>query len=915
MKSDGTQGSFTGRFASALPPRLVEASRRLVGWLITCCLRPPVFADDVERTRQAASLHPILLASAASAVLYLISTAFRRPGLLAETAAYIVPVLAFLAALGRLSRRGHPRAASWALAMGLTLLLGVASGVTDGTRSPAYLVTVDIVLMAGLLLGLRPAIAFALAFAGLGVVFLAADFRGWIAYPGYPLSPVAYFVTMQLVVLIALAVLQLAVRDIRSALGRAKDEIRQRRNVESRLEFRLDLGAILASVSAAFVTADAADVDDVVARGLSDLQKALGADTCLLESDNGDKQPPQGGSVWAAGKVRVDPHRSMIRELRPSLGRGQHIPRGMPLKVGPGLGETQGLWDTVASWAPNLTSAVLIPLTSAAGAEGLLTVGWGQAPKILDDDVLVACRTLAEIILNGLHRISVEAALQQSLKDLSLAEDTNLDLDHRFQQLFQGSADAVYISRRDGKLVEFNPAACDMFSIPRNSADDLNATELYANPEDRLEMQEALESTGSLHDYPLRLKTRDGRILDCLLTSTVRRDRSGAVIGYQGIIRDVTAERQRQVVVELHVRRLEALNRIGQAISANTDGRVTYEILLAEVLTLLEVDAADILNVEQEASLLVFGAGKGFRTEALRHSHLRFGEGFAGRSAFSRKEVFIPDLSATTSFDRSPLFSGEGFVSYCGLPLVAKGRVCGVLEMFTRRPMNPSPSWWDTARDFAAQAAIAMDSSRMFSELQRSNLDLIQAYDATLEGWAKAHDLRDHETVGHSKRVAEITVELAEALNVPGSDLVHIYRGALLHDIGKLAIPDSILQKPGPLDDKEWDVMRQHPALADQLLQGIEHLTPALPIPRFHHEHWDGSGYPRGLKGEEIPLAARIFAVVDVWDALRSDRPYRKAWSKERTTGYIQLRKNSQFDPAVVDRFLEIADRFDVLYN
>jgi PAS domain S-box-containing protein len=915
MKSTLSNRVLDRLLALGIPSKLAMALSRLAGWLAACCLHPPVFTDDVERTRQAASLHPVLLASAASAGLYMISTAFRRPGLLVETAVYVVPVLAGLAGLGRLSRRGHPRAASWALALGLTLLLAYASGSTDGTRSPAYLVTVDVVLMAGLLLGLRAAIGFSLGFAALGGLFLAAGLSGWIVYPGYLLSPVAYFVTMQLVILIALAVLQLAVRDIRAALGRAKDEIRQRLDVESRLEFRLKLGAILASVSAAFVTADQAASDDLVAGGLSDLKQVLGADVCLLESANGEKGPPRGGSVWSTGEIQVNPDWSMIRELKPLLGRGQPIPRDMPMVVGKAYGETQELWDTVISWVPNLTSAVLIPLTSAAGAEGLLAVGWSRAPQTLGDDVLVECRTLAEIIPNGLHRISVEAALQQSLRDLSLAEDTNLDLDHRFQQLFQGSADAIYISRRDGKLVEFNPAARDMFAIPRSAAADLNATELYANVEDRREMQEALESTGSLHDYPLQLKTRDGRILDCLLTSTVRRDRNGEVIGYQGIIRDVTAERQRQEGVELHVRRLEALNRIGQAISANTDGRVTYEILLAEVLQLLGVDAADILNVEQEGSLLVFGAGKGFRTEALRHSRLRFGQGFAGRSAISRKEVFIPDLSATSSFDRSPLFEGEGFVSYCGLPLVAKGRVCGVLEMFTRRPMAPSPSWLDTARDFAAQAAIAMDSSKMFAELQRSNLDLIQAYDATLEGWAKAHDLRDHETVGHSKRVAEITVELAEALNVPGSDLVHIYRGALLHDIGKLAIPDSILQKPGPLDEGEWEIMRRHPALADQLLQGIEHLTPALPIPRFHHEHWDGSGYPRGLKGDEIPLAARIFAVVDVWDALRSDRPYRKAWSKERAMGYIQLRKDTQFDPAVVDCFLEIADRFDVLYS
>jgi HD-GYP domain-containing protein (c-di-GMP phosphodiesterase class II) len=250
-------------------------------------------------------------------------------------------------------------------------------------------------------------------------------------------------------------------------------------------------------------------------------------------------------------------------------------------------------------------------------------------------------------------------------------------------------------------------------------------------------------------------------------------------------------------------------------------------------------------------------------------------------------------------------------VSYCGLPLLAKGRVGGVLELFTRSPLEPSDAWWETARSFAAQAAVAMDSANLFVELERTNLELVQAYDATLEGWAKAHDLRDHETVGHSKRVAEMTLQLANALNVPGKDLVHFYRGALLHDIGKLAIPDSILRKPGKLDEREWKEMRRHPAFAYELLKGIGYLVPSLDIPRYHHEHWDGSGYPDGLSREGIPLAARIFAVVDVWDALTSDRPYREAWPRDRVIGYLEDRRGTQFDPQVVDAFLGIVDEID----
>lgn len=182
--------------------------------------------------------------------------------------------------------------------------------------------------------------------------------------------------------------------------------------------------------------------------------------------------------------------------------------------------------------------------------------------------------------------------------------------------------------------------------------------------------------------------------------------------------------------------------------------------------------------------------------------------------------------------------------------------------------------------------------------------DVASAYETTLEGWSRALDLRDQETEGHAERVAEMAVRLARALGVPASALVHIRQGALLHDIGKMAIPDSILLKPGPLTDEEWEIMRRHPGYAYELLSPIPYLRPALEIPYCHHERWDGTGYPRGLRGEEIPLAARIFAVVDVWDALRSDRPYRPAWPEDRVREHLRAEAGRQFDPRVAEAFL-----------
>lgn len=192
------------------------------------------------------------------------------------------------------------------------------------------------------------------------------------------------------------------------------------------------------------------------------------------------------------------------------------------------------------------------------------------------------------------------------------------------------------------------------------------------------------------------------------------------------------------------------------------------------------------------------------------------------------------------------------------------------------------------------------------TKLQEANAQLLAAYEATIAGWSRALDLRDHETEGHSRRVTELTEKLAMALGMSGEEIMHLRRGALLHDMGKIGIPDSILHKPDKLTDEEWVIMRKHPQLAYDMLHTVEYLHPALEIPLNHHEKWDGTGYPRGLKGEAIPLSARLFAVVDVWDALTSDRPYRKAWSEEEALNYIREQSGKHFDPQVVELFFKL---------
>ena len=206
----------------------------------------------------------------------------------------------------------------------------------------------------------------------------------------------------------------------------------------------------------------------------------------------------------------------------------------------------------------------------------------------------------------------------------------------------------------------------------------------------------------------------------------------------------------------------------------------------------------------------------------------------------------------------------------------------------------------------AYQVAFAVSNAQLYRKAQQAVTDLSSAYDATLVGWSRVLDMRDRATDEHTQRVAEMTVDLAKLTGVSEPQFEHIRRGALLHDIGKMGIPDSILQKAGTLTDSELAIMRTHPEKAYQLLSKIPYLLPAIDIPYCHHEKWDGTGYPRHLKGETIPLAARLFTVVDVYDALTSDRPYRKAWTKEEALDYIKGQSGRHFSPSVVKTFLEM---------
>ena len=359
--------------------------------------------------------------------------------------------------------------------------------------------------------------------------------------------------------------------------------------------------------------------------------------------------------------------------------------------------------------------------------------------------------------------------------------------------------------------------------------------------------------------------------------------------------------------IKRQVERLMAISEFDRRIGINLNLDDHLPKLTELVCTYLHVDAALILLLDAPAQELVYSFGHGFTANTVTALRIPTGTDYVGRNRLEEARIASFDLSeAGVHLSQAKFWQTEGFTSFYSVPLAAKGVLKGVLEVFHRTPFDADFEWLDFLETLGGQLSLAINEYDLFNDLQRSNRELVQAYDATIEGWSHALDLRDKETEGHSRRVTDITVKIAQAYGYHDKDLAFIRYGALLHDIGKMGVPDHILLKPGALTPEEWVEMRKHPTYGYEFLLPNKYLEPALSIPHCHHEKWDGTGYPRGLKGEEIPLAARMFSVVDVWDALNSDRPYRKAWPIEKTLEHIRTQAGVSFDPQVVEVFIRL---------
>ncbi len=359
--------------------------------------------------------------------------------------------------------------------------------------------------------------------------------------------------------------------------------------------------------------------------------------------------------------------------------------------------------------------------------------------------------------------------------------------------------------------------------------------------------------------------------------------------------------------VQQHLARTRALHDIQLAIANSFDLQFTLNAALANTVAYLGVDAATVMLRIPNTHMLECAAEQGFRRLHIVGRIQPLGEGLSGRAAIKQRLVYIPDLNDLQEIPEvRDYIRDEGFVSYYGVCLIAKGLLKGVIEIFHRVSISFDEENLAFLQDLAGQVAVAVENITLFNDLQHSNLQLALAYDATIDGLTRALDLRDRETEDHTRRVIDLTLQFSRVIGINAADLVHVRQGAYLHDIGKIGVPDSILLKTEALTEEEWAVMRRHPQYAYDMLFPVDYLRPAIDIPYCHHEKWDGTGYPRGLRGSDIPLAARLFAVVDVWDALTHERPYRKAWSEQQTIDYLRAQSGKHFDPQLVEVFLSI---------
>lgn len=680
-----------------------------------------------------------------------------------------------------------------------------------------------------------------------------------------------------------------AVRDYSSLLTRLDD-------LAKGVGAGSDLGTIYRALFTFAVASTPADriivgLDGALSHGLRGAFAAAVVDGLHVEPSDGDLA----NIVWDD-----DRHKRAIREARPVWSNDLDASRATRIAFrGPAIVRT----------APP-RSAIVVPLLHLGRVIGTFELQSTEHAAFSEQDstALSMAANLVAVATENLHLLRRE---RESRRTVEASES-------RFRSLVQNASDIVTLLQADGTVLYDSGSITGVLGYDPESRVGASVFE-HIHHDDAAKVRGALEQllhTRDLGRFEYRIKDAHGRWRWCESVAADLLD-DPAVGGIVVNTRDISGRKRAEVEISrlnTDLRRrlstLTALHAIDDAITGSVDLRLTLGVVLDQVTALLGVDAAAVLLYEDSSMSLELAASRGFRNAGSGWPRIRLGEGPVGKALLERTTLELTDPRRVEEMlAHSPELLREGFGHAVAVPLIAQGGPQGALLLLHRRHVELTEDRLQIIDSLAIQTAIAIHSATLFQGLQRSNVELRLAYDTTIEGWANALDLKDEETHGHSQRVTNMTVDLARYMGVSEDELVHIRRGALLHDIGKMGVPDAILLKPAELDEEERKIMQRHTTHAYELLSPIGFLKPALDIPYCHHERWDGSGYPRGLAGEQIPSAARIFAVVDVFDALSSDRPYRRAWDADRVREHLQGGAGSHFDPRVVKAFMELRNR------
>jgi PAS domain S-box-containing protein len=490
-------------------------------------------------------------------------------------------------------------------------------------------------------------------------------------------------------------------------------------------------------------------------------------------------------------------------------------------------------------------------------------------------------------------------AVIRDVSERKLAEERIRLSEKKYRELFQVNKDGIAIFRVNpygppGKFVEVNHAASEMLGYTREEM--LQITPLMLMP-DSTQAQSRFRDPGfksrGVTNFETTLLHKDGHLVFTEFTAQVIQYEDQPAV--MNIVRDITERTQRE-------KELQAIASLSSALRTASTRTEMLPVIVEKLSSLLDCETILVEIIDQPTNETIVEAARG-DWASLVGVRQSTGTGLNAVLSETRRPYLENHFNSDPRVSY-PIYLMENLPSGAGMPLIAQDQIIGFLWLGRKKEITASEvRLLEAVADITANA---VHRATLHEQAQKDAADLALAYDSTLEGWAHALELRDQETEGHTRRVVQMTVDLARILGIEEEKMENVRRGALLHDIGKMGIPDSILLKPGTLNDREWEIMRRHPEYAYKFLKPIDYLRSALDIPFCHHEKWDGSGYPRGLKGEEIPLVARIFAIVDVWDALRSDRPYRQAWTIEQSFKYIQEQAKKHFDPRVVTAFLRM---------